>query len=202
MRVTSSVLFVVSLLGCGSSDPCGPNDDGKPIADGLVRCPDGVVNRVAPGTFDPSVPSANSCKGDEPKLQCVTDSECNAKPYGACVHGLAQEVGEQCIPKCSCVYACASDADCEPDEACIPPEVHDYLNPWPQCQPASCRDADDCEEGECGVGYEVLGYCGEDAAPLGCRTADDECRTSEDCEAGYECQPGPDRWACGISHSE
>ena len=169
--------------------------DPEVVADGLWRCEDGAINRVAPGGYDASlIELATECVGDEDTLLCTTDADCNAGPFGACRSGTEDE-GSRTYAVCRCVYACASDDDCSPGEACIPPGLIDGTPPWPSCQPADCKTATDCGPcGECGLGG-VFDGCSANIRQT-CRTPDDQCRTPEDCGDFAGCRPSPDFWYC------
>jgi hypothetical protein len=165
-------------------------------AEGIVRCPDGRHNRVAGGTFDPTI-TEPSCSGDEDVLDCTSDVDCNSGSYGKCIHGLT--VGEfEDTTWCGCVYSCASDSDCAEGSVCVPPGVLFSPLYWPQCLPAVCETNSDCGEcGECGLGvgtqYAPNGGC-ESIYAIQCRTADDHCTYA--CDMG-DCFPSQNgQWAC------
>jgi hypothetical protein len=174
----------------GCEDLCGASD---PAVDGFVHCADGSINRVGPGTYEPVV--AGDCAGTEDILNCTTDAECNAGPYGACVTGVFFEASEA-YTNCNCTYGCASDEDCIPGYACVPPGLVGGTPAWPSCQPADCMTAEDCGPcGECGLG----GYHDNCSAIVQqtCRSAADTCRIDQGC--GFACDPRTwmcDDWGC------
>jgi hypothetical protein len=170
----------------GCEDLCGASE---PAADGYVRCADGSINRVGPGTYEPIV--AGNCAGTEDILNCTTDADCNAAPYGACVSGFFFEATEE-YTRCSCSYGCASDEECDPGYVCVPPGLVGGTPAWPSCQPATCLTDEDCGPcGECGLG----GYH-DNCSPVvrqNCRSAEDGCRTDQDCDLW--CDPNSP-WSC------
>jgi hypothetical protein len=94
-------------------------------------------------------------------------------------------------PVCSCSYACASDADCKKDEACICEGDKGHS----LCVPATCRTDADCKGTQCELS-EWHNGCGM-VRMLACRTPKDACQTSADCGAGG-CGYASDekRWTC------
>ena len=162
------------------------------------RLRDDDGNRVADV---PSVPGdypygTSDCYGSlsasEP--ECVA-SGCTDRPNGRCA-------AESCLSSwCTCVYACASDADCGADEACLRPEHGLEAGlALPQCVPASCRTAADCGSGECGVA--VVPASTTRQLRLTCRAPTDECRADGDCDGGSDiCAGIPELgWTCQCSH--
>jgi hypothetical protein len=159
---------------------------------GIVACADGSFDRTerAAGL---SVPDpAPACDGTEPTQACITSAECTAATYAECGHYVDDATGEAV---CGCIYACLRDKDCADDEACVAP----VTGPWdpparPQCLPAECREAADCESGVCGV------LLADDGSPrpsqLSCRTDTDACRADEDCDGADRCVPRAAGWVC------
>jgi hypothetical protein len=164
------------------------------LAEGVVQCPDGKINRVGPGTFEPVI-TASSCYGDEDVFICTSDAECTAGANGKCIHRVSDEdVGS--TTWCDCVYACASDDDCGQGSVCVPPVVLPGLPDWPSCQPVGdCAINSDCGAcGECGLGAYDDGCDWLHAT--GCRAPTDECVTDEQCDDG-NCFPDfGGTWLC------
>jgi hypothetical protein len=134
----------------------------------IVQCPD-------------LSPRATRCQqpGDS-GAQCASDTECTAKPHGACMLGV--DTG------CHCVYGCSRDSECGAQEICL------CADPIGQCYAASCN------VGSCAPGYACVGSpwtppdkCG---GPFACQLSDDECLMDSDCDGG-QCwvgippSPGP-----------
>ncbi len=158
----------------------------------------GYVNRIAAEACagDPRATVPPCHDPDEGK--CAEDADCADEQ----VCGIATEG-----PYCRCYDVCASDADCGVDRACLCAtqaiSVNGGSGSHPlgavdQCLPATCRTGADCASGECGAAPDV---CGQGGSVIGlyCRTAEDECRSNDDCA-----QPTPvcsidvtrSRWAC------
>lgn len=176
------------------------------VADGIVRCADGSLNRVAPGNFEPTFKGV-ACVGDEELRSCTTDVDCNGAPHGACIHTLVYDFGSY-ISACECEYACASDDDCAPDEACVPPDVLDEAPAGPSCQRAWCRSNADCGPcGECALNGKIQ-LCVVPSAQLACRSMDDTCRSSAECldltPDTYCVTNGPSwsGWFCGTGYCD
>lgn len=179
----------------GEDEVCELGCEGATVlAEGVVQCPDGRVNRVGPGTFEPVI-TATACQGTESFFNCTTDAECGATPYGKCIQNWAEDdVGGTYW--CNCAYACASDDDCTSSSVCVPPGVLPGLPDWPTCQPAGeCATNSDCGEcGECGLGAYDDGC--EWFHTTGCRTPADECVADDQCEGG-NCYPDFEgAWLC------
>jgi hypothetical protein len=181
-----------------TGDACDACEGAREIAEGIVECADGRINRVASGTFDPTI-SADPCTGNEDVIECSTDADCNSGPYGKCIHSLESGFPPKTV--CGCAYSCSTDDDCAEGSVCVPSGVlwGIFSDPphWPQCVPADCENNSDCSEcGECGMGRTLtLGDCYELYA-IQCRTADDICSSSEECKGGL-CYPDSDgTWVC------
>jgi hypothetical protein len=94
-------------------------------------------------------------------------------------------------PVCACSYACASDADCKKDEACI----CDVEKGHAACVPATCRTDADCKGTQCELS-EWHNGCGM-VRMLACRSPKDACQTSADCTTGGCAYSGAEKhWAC------
>jgi hypothetical protein len=182
-----------------TGEACDLCEGATEIAEGIVECADGRINRVASGTFDPTI-SADPCMGDEDVIECTTDSECNSGPYGKCIHSL-ESIDFQLKTVCSCAYSCSTDDDCTEGSVCVPSGVlwGFYSDPphWPQCVAADCETGSDCSEcGECGMAASHTYECVPIYA-IECRTADDICSSDAMCELDHWCYPFPDGvWRC------
>lgn len=155
-------------------------DDGSPS--GFEACDDGAVHRVSAEPA-PTTIGADRCRGDEAELSCEVDSDCTARPNGAC---LSQYPFYAEFDYCSCVYACGSDADCDAGQLCLPAGVVDNGESWSTCVDAACTTDADCGSGECGVSSWFDG-CGTITGAQ-CREPDDDvCRSDSDCADGEEC---------------
>lgn len=185
-------------IGC--ADPESIRQADTELESGFVRCSDGFVHRVAPAECAAPV-LAGSCKTSNGG--CVADTDCTAKPYGAC---------NQSEPffACNCEYGCVTDADCLAGTVCACAGVFTGRS---RCVKAECATSTDCGEGLCGLSAGV-GSCGEVRAQLACHLAEEGCRVDADCSldapvfcsgspktprqcrfvSGWECT---EPWACG-----
>ncbi|PRQ06723.1 ferritin-like domain-containing protein [Enhygromyxa salina] len=170
--------------------------EGVEIAEGVVECADGRINRVGGGTFDPAI-DAPGCLGTEEVLDCTSDAECPGE-YSKCISATSFLEGDE-FTYCGCVSACATDSDCDEDSACVPPGVLEGLPNWPTCIAGGCTINSDCGEcGECGLGAFDDG-CGWNQTAE-CRTTSDACNTHDDCDPGAGCFPHYDEtWTCEYS---
>lgn len=169
---------------CTSPPSC---EDPVELGDGFEQCADGAINRASASSFPDASVAGSSCSGTEDDdVGCKADSECYG-PNGRCVHAIAFDDEGNTFTYCTCKYACTSDSDCGPGEACIAPDVVSGTESWPTCQPAGCRTNADCGPcGECGVGSRFDG-CSWHVA-LECRSASDQCRATNECD----CYPDDD----------
>lgn len=173
-------MVLASLPGCAKdTGTCGVCDDPESVLDGLgnptgfERCADGAVNRVSQESRTPDW--SGDCRGDEDVLYCAQDSDCTEGDNGVCAHRLLSSG-----TSCECQYACLSDADCAPGEACVPGALLQSGEPWSQCIEARCLVDDDCALcGQCGVSSYWSG-CGI-VDTLACRDPTDTCHSEADC---------------------
>lgn len=176
-----------SPVACEGSTPI---TDSSGVATGFERCADGTIHRASAVGTDKTI-SAESCRGDETYQSCSTDADCTARPNGKCIHDDYVELGGKSRDTggnqegCNCAYSCASDADCNAGEACVPPGLVSDEVSWAQCVPAECKTDADCTSAECalttyddGCSYQTY---------LTCREATDACRTDADCTDGKPC---------------
>lgn len=198
-------LLALGLPACGDKDG-GPDEDdddsGSPwttvtacegatdilgedgVATGYVLCADGSVDRPAAVSGLDLSDKTSECAGTEDTLECTSDEDCTAAPNGIC-RSRTEDWGEGPSSSCDCVYACASDADCDSGEACLPMNASMGSASWNMCVPAGCQTDADCgTDGACGVSVYDDG-CGWDRQ-LACRTPSDECRSTEDCAGTSE----------------
>jgi hypothetical protein len=181
----------------GVDEVCELGCEGSTVlTEGIVQCPDGRINRVGGGSFEPII-TASACEGTEMVTNCTADAECNSGPNGKCIHGVSyDDLGTE-TTRCDCAYACAGDDDCGEGSFCLPPAVLPGLPDWPICWAGECATNSDCGEcGECGLGAFNDG-CGYAHAAT-CRTADDQCGGNEACaELAGECFPDSlGTWTC------
>jgi hypothetical protein len=152
---------------------------------GFVLCPDGTTTRAHAVTCD-TIVDAPACGGDESQFSCHTDADCNVKPHGTCIHAMIATLGAP-APVCSCVYPCATDADCKDNAACICRGLASAASGWSMCATKhDCTSNEDCPSGECGLSVFKHYSCGIVAVDLVCRTPSDECRTDADCASNSE----------------
>jgi len=160
---------------------------------GFVKEANGSIHRASPVTCDTRI-EGQSCKGDEGHANCKADTDCKDGPNGRCISGAGQ-IGTYC----GCQYACASDADCKSEEACICADV--AKDKRAVCARAACKTDADCGDKTCGVSRHDNG-CGN-IVQLACRTEADKCQADADCGAGerpgVQCAVGPGKttaWSC------
>lgn len=154
-----------------ASEPVGASPRPSRPAVGYVKEADGTVHRASAVACDTAIEQP-ACRGDEGHRSCTTDAECTAGTNGKCISGMGQ-IGSYC----GCEYACASDADCKADQACVCKEQAKVGHST--CAPASCRTDADCDSGRCGVSSHHNG-CGTEVA-LACRSSADRCASDADC---------------------
>ena len=136
---------------------------------GYVRCADGALNRVTAMRVDPA--NTGSCPDRAVEIRCGADGACGSRdPNTRCVGSVDLSSGEVF---CDCVSSCSTDADCQPDGACIPDALNGQQLHTSQCAWAACTVSADCPSGECGLSVNV-----DDSTQrveLACRTQDDQC---------------------------
>lgn len=190
------------LLALGvSASACalGPDDgdvsscEGQPIpgdrSEGFEVCSDDTVNKVGPASC--SVPGAGTCTGTEQDLACTTDADCTEFPNGVCN---SFPEGFDGLSRCGCQYFCSSDDDCDDDRTCVCESPNGALE-YGICVQADCQSNDDCASGQCGISAWNDG-CGVETR-AGCRSPDDQCRSSQDCGDVEQCAYSPDEgWRC------
>lgn len=166
------------------------------LAEGIIECPDGRINRVGGGTFDPTNPAA-ACDGTEDTLNCTTDADCTQGEYGKCTHrSWTDDFGGTTTTACGCTYSCATDSDCDEGSVCVPPGVFPNSGEAPSCRVSTCTSNADCEGcAECGLGAYDDG-CGY-TTTIQCRTAADTCMSDADCADFEFCFPDSGgTWIC------
>lgn len=149
-------------------DPEPILQEGTDVPTGFERCSDGFVHRVEAVTCEVPTP-VDTCeaKPGHPGSTCQTAADCTEQPYGACAQELAVLGGG-----CSCVYGCASDAECGEGEIC----ACAGLGKGPACIPAGCTTDADCD-GMCG--WSPIGSgCGALGYQVACLDETSECRSS------------------------
>lgn len=195
----------------GKDGPAGSCEGSTAILDadgaatGYERCDDGTIHRVTAVATSSEI-EGESCRGTEEYRSCDTDADCTGGPIARCLHDDYVELGGRLVPDadtgspgddgCFCAYSCASDADCDEGEACVPAGIVDKDGTWATCVPAECQTDVECTSGECGISsfHDGCSY----QTHLTCRDDDDACRTDEECTEGtcavsygeytYECQ--------------
>lgn len=155
---------------------------------GFVRCNDGEIHRAQAVECQAPVPTGLACTGQ--MGSCDSDADCDDAPYGSCLFV------EGFFAGCTCVYGCATDADCDLGQVCAcGGSAPDYPGST-QCIDAGCVTDADCGGAACAMGRSVRS-CGE-FAELGCRTEADACIPLADECGDQNCLPAEDgdAWAC------
>lgn len=176
--VSTGVTTGSSMSLCQNPQPI-LNADGQPTP--YVQCADGAIDRPGGGSCDPTI-NHQQCQGTEGFLECMQDSDCKDAPNGHCVHQPSIEVAGD---YCGCVYSCVTDKECGGSGVCACADIVTGLG-YAQCVSNNCMTNADCPTGECGLSSYDDG-CAR-VVLVACRTTDDICRTSGQCEVG-ECAP-------------
>lgn len=198
-----SILFILS---CSSTNPdSGPTDlqdtspadfayapclnpqsslDGDGNSTGYEVCENGGRNRVSDVPRPITDEQLNSFTGECESNGTVycRDEDCTDQPIGRC-----DNVYSYGFYNCECVYICEDDSDCSPQHACV-------IGPIKTCNSATCRTNSDCESGECGLFFQGTEY-----SVLACRTPQDRCRSTADCESTYSCAHHFDFATCELN---
>lgn len=177
--------------------PCVPPDDESALH---VDCKGGFVHRPDAGACElsPRTEAAAGGAGDggAPGGECASDLDCSESSRGYCVsefHYVKLEI--------RCVYACRTDADCQPTEVCACDRTYvDFVSQAPLalgvCEPATCTLDAQCRDGflcispveeECGPGH---------VGAFHCQTENDECGGPGDCTNGESCAFRDARFVC------
>ena len=199
-----AVVFGWLVFGCAGK-ATGSGDDPQPEArclspepvlqagttldSGFARCEDGFIVRVA----------SAECVDPRGKGECTAyiegacddDSNCSEQPYGTC---------NQAGQSCACRYGCQSDADCQPDQACVCAGV---VSGSSRCVSAECLSAEDCTGGTCGLSV-FRSACNLVAPALRCWSDGAACRVDSDCPLSQDlserfktaCHATLGEWAC------
>ncbi|MCA9706004.1 MAG: hypothetical protein KDK70_09175 [Myxococcales bacterium] len=158
-----------------------------PAPTGFVRCNDGEIHRAQAVECQVPVPTGIACDGQ--MGSCDADEDCNDGPYGACLYM------EGFFAGCTCVYGCATDADCAEDQVCACGGSAPDYPASTQCISAGCTTTADCGDQPCALGRNVVS-CGEDPV-LGCRTEADACAPLGSECGDDNCLPGEGgAWSC------
>lgn len=213
-RIRVTILAALGVVACGPSGSGGatevevppPGTAVTPVAEGrrpsrqevgYVTEPNGNVRRAGPVTCDAAIDQP-ACRGDEGHKQCSSDADCKDGPHGKCVSGMGQ-IGAYC----GCEYACETDDECKPDQACV---CKDHTGEGHSvCAEATCRRDADCASGKCGVSAFNNGCY--TVVSLTCRSPADTCASDADCSGGRGAcrasaapgRPGaapPSKWSC------
>ena len=122
LRATVILALGTSPLGCsglkGDPSTCRFSVailDSSGMPTGYERCSNGNIHRVSAERTDAyTTIEGESCRGDEDDgRDCEVDADCTAGANGRCMHEESTNVpSPEVYESCSCVYSCASDADC------------------------------------------------------------------------------------------
>jgi hypothetical protein len=156
---------------------------GTELPSGWVYCNGGFIHRaeavecvMAQADDDPICVIGGDGDGDGDGDAGSTEcGNCDEQPYGSCQQFYTADGGG-----CQCVYGCATDADCGPNEACVCAGVLSFMS---QCVPADCLTDADCGEGLCSLSH-VVDYCGAPYDSLHCAGPLDECHGDDECGIG------------------
>lgn len=159
---------------------------------GYRECDNGLVHRESLGTCAAYVPSNTiwlpSSRPNED--ECISDANCQAKPYGACVPGTMQYA--QPVTVNHCVYGCTTDAECDPGTICVCGD-----------NGGACRAASCTKDHDCGLGSFCAEYAESCGTPAGfsCLKESDRCQVSSECRAGEVCTADSDEVRfCGLPY--
>lgn len=151
---------------------------------GFVRCENDAVHRVEPVACEvPVTPS--SCE-DNSAGGCAVDSDCTEAPFGSCQQSPALWEPE----RCTCVYGCRSDADCEAEQICRCAGTG--LGLFTQCISAGCASSADCDGGWCVLSPDA---CEPGGYRVECLTPAAACFGTDNCDL-YSCITYGDEWFC------
>ncbi|HTJ80550.1 MAG TPA: ferritin-like domain-containing protein [Polyangiaceae bacterium] len=189
--------IVIPTPGSASPDATRPTAERPtPATHGYANGPLGW-HRGGPDQCDAAI-STPSCRGDEGHKDCTADADCTEHAHGKCITGMGQ-IGSYC----ACRYSCETDSDCSTyaggedehsPQVCVCKPALGAGAESSICAPASCRSDTECESGTCGVSRYHNGCYTK--TELACRTADDTCKTAEDCQGGGQCAVRKDKWTC------
>ena len=125
-----------------------------------------IIHRTAALQCPSELPTTFQCTAGQ-VVDCNTDKDCVAKPYGFCSY-----MGDPGA-YCGCNYGCISDSDCEAGYICK------CGSPVGQCVQANCTTDADCG------GYQCALYTNADSdlcrEAFGCLSEKDECIVDQDC---------------------
>lgn len=190
-----TILFTL-LVGCDTA----PTDsaftqgclDPTPIlnrageSSGYLQCSDGSRIRVASVPIEIDLYAQDLAPCDPPtpdaEQECYEHTDCGADGLSFCVcqHSDWSDFNR-------CVDACENDDDCGDGSICVAPEQGGSHLGVPRCKASSCMSPEDCEGGECGATW----VSGDNSAyfATACRSAQDICRTNDECDAADVCWP-------------
>lgn len=156
---------------------------------GFVRCNGGAIRRVDAVQCQSPAPTGVACSGQGGS--CDSDANCTAQPYGACLYQQSFFSG------CECAYGCATDADCDDDEICACGGTAPGYPPSTMCIPSSCTTDASCDSMQCELGFKPV-ECAVDEYRAACRSPEDTCASSSECELDGDCYPEPSGgpWSC------
>ncbi len=149
---------------------------------GYVKDESGMLHRPSPMRCETPARRLAPCEVNTREQACQIDADCSARPYGRCE--IRYDLSGVRDAYCECDYACATDADCAPDEACLCADM--AWDAWgrmgaSRCIPAACKSDADCGGEACVLSEWVS--CRGDGLRLACRTPDDECESTAECRA-------------------
>lgn len=105
--LTLLALLGLAAVGCERERHSGPSVGGN--TNWLLKCDD-----------DATCGAAGSCICGRCSRTCATEQDCSTVPDATCTPGFASDL--QCNASAAprvCLFACASDDDCEADTACV-----------------------------------------------------------------------------------
>ncbi len=170
---------------CRTHDDCGPLLCGAPDAEDRCAC-------VAPAVEAHPCPPAEGCCGAADCPAGPGRPICQRQGHDA-QDAYCGGAGPPAINECV-TDACAGDADCGADRACVRAGEHGHVRS--ACVPAACRADADCAEragGRCTAFFTPCWSRG-----FACSYADDPCRVDADCPqrgARRVCLPRTDGFA-------
>lgn len=178
---------------CEGSTPIDQGFVDPPAPSGFELCPDGTIHRVTPTEcLAPKTPS--SCT-DNSGGGCLSDADCTEFPHGSCQQDMAFGGVVGVGGTCSCVYGCATDAECDAGEICRC--AGEGLGLYTECVQGGCVDDSECGDYLCALSPDT---CAPGGFLTMCHGPGDACLGDDACpdlvHCVYQDYAMPPQWAC------